>query len=307
MPLRGGSDDDVQRTDGDPSIDLERDASSRRSRSRCPLPLVDKTSARELVVEPPTLVSLGFEWQIDGDDNRNAEVAVFYRKTRARSAGRQGLPLLRLQRERINRGPLQYTAPNMFAGSVFDLEPDTEYECRFVLTRSGRRGRDDGARATVRTRFEPQPFAGGRVYHVYPPGYAGAQSRSRHSRGCSRRTTRAPRTPTTTTRSRRECSPATTSWCTPGSTRTTAFATAGGEGLGTISDGTYFLTQSGTADRPIVIKAAGDGEAIFDGDGAHKLFNVMAANDNYFEGLTFRNAEIVFLGGPQEHRGLIAA
>ena len=37
---------------------------------------------------------------------------------------------------------------------------------------------------------------------------------------------------------------------------------------GTPFDGTYYLTQSGTPDRPIVIKSAGDGEAIFDGDGA---------------------------------------
>ena len=28
----------------------------------------------------PTLVSLGFEWRIDGDDNRNAQVTVSYRK-----------------------------------------------------------------------------------------------------------------------------------------------------------------------------------------------------------------------------------
>ncbi len=33
-----------------------------------------------------------------------------------------------------------------------------------------------------------------------------------------------------------------------------------------------------------VIKAAGDGEVIFDGDGAQTLFNVMAADYNYFDG-----------------------
>ena len=75
----------------------------------------------------------------------------------------------------------------------------------------------------------------------------------------------------------------------------TAIATAAG--LGTVSSGTYFLTQSGTAEKPIVIKAAGDGEAIFDGDGAYNLFNVMAANYNYFEGLTIRNTDLAFQGG----------
>ena len=67
--------------------------------------------------------------------------------------------------------------------------------------------------------------------------------------------------------------------------------------LGTVFDGTYYLTQSGTAERPIVIKGAGDGEVIFDGDGAQNLFNVMAANYNYFEGLTIRNTNVAFLAG----------
>jgi hypothetical protein len=35
--------------------------------------------AGELVVEPPTLINLGFEWLIEGDDNRNASVAVSFR------------------------------------------------------------------------------------------------------------------------------------------------------------------------------------------------------------------------------------
>jgi hypothetical protein len=47
---------------------------------------------------------------------------------------KQALPLLRLQSEPTVSGPMAYTAPNMFAGSIFDLEPGTEYECRFVLT-----------------------------------------------------------------------------------------------------------------------------------------------------------------------------
>ena len=38
--------------------------------------------------------------------------------------------------------------------------------------------------------------------------------------------------------------------------------------LGTLFDGTYYLTQRGTPEKPIVIKGAGDGEVIFDGDGA---------------------------------------
>ena len=67
--------------------------------------------------------------------------------------------------------------------------------------------------------------------------------------------------------------------------------------LGLDFDGTYVLTAKGTPERPIVIRAAGDGEAIFDGDGAHELFNVMAADYHIFEGLTIRNADIAFQAG----------
>ncbi|HTW23886.1 MAG TPA: hypothetical protein VMD78_09810, partial [Candidatus Baltobacteraceae bacterium] len=66
---------------------------------------------------------------------------------------------------------------------------------------------------------------------------------------------------------------------------------------GTPFDGTYYLTQSGTPDKPIVIKDAGDGEVIFDGDGCQTLFNLMAANYNYFEGITVRNTNVAFLLG----------
>ena len=34
----------------------------------------------ELVIDPPTLTNLGFEWVISGDENRNARVEVSYRK-----------------------------------------------------------------------------------------------------------------------------------------------------------------------------------------------------------------------------------
>ena len=88
----------------------------------------------------------------------------------------------------------------------------------------------------------------------------------------------------------------------PASIRTTASNTAAAASGGTApSDGTYYLTQNGTAEKPIVIKGAGDGEAIFDGDGNFNLFNVMAANYNYFEGITIRNTDLAFLAGLKKH------
>src|SRR5688572_6168163 len=90
-----------------------------------PAAAADGTTAGELVVEPPTLLSLGFEWPIEGDDNRNATVAVSYRK-RSEQTWKEGLPLLRIGNERINENALQYITPNGFAGSIFELEPGTE-------------------------------------------------------------------------------------------------------------------------------------------------------------------------------------
>src|SRR3989337_207597 len=50
----------------------------------------------ELLVEPPTLINLGFEWFVEGDDNRNASVAVSYRRS-GETAWKEALPLRRLK------------------------------------------------------------------------------------------------------------------------------------------------------------------------------------------------------------------
>ena len=64
-------------------------------------------------------------------------------------------------------------------------------------------------------------------------------------------------------------------------------------------DGTYFLTADGTAERPIAITAAGDGEVIFDGAGNAVLFDVRAADYTYFEGITFKGSDYAILAGTQ--------
>ena len=141
---------------------------------------VDRVAAGDFWAEPPTLISLGFEWRIQGDDNRNAKVAVAFRR-KGDKAWKDALPLVRSQHEFIGDSspprpdfhpdPMKYPVPNMFAGSIFNLEPDTDYECRFTLSDP------DGGGAvktvTVHTRKEPVPYAGGRTYHVYPIGWEG--------------------------------------------------------------------------------------------------------------------------------------
>ena len=56
-------------------------------------------AAGELVIDPPALINLGFEWFMQGDENRNASVAVSYRK-QGETTWHAALPLLRLNGER---------------------------------------------------------------------------------------------------------------------------------------------------------------------------------------------------------------
>src|SRR5258708_3563062 len=86
----------------------------------------------ELVIEPPTLRCLGFRWLISGDDNANAAVAVSYRRD-GEPTWREALPLLRVNREVTDKSGTPYRAGNLFAGSILNLIPATEYEVRLRL------------------------------------------------------------------------------------------------------------------------------------------------------------------------------
>jgi hypothetical protein len=196
-----------------------------------------------------------------------------------------GGPPLAADNPLLPRFPFDHVVPNMFSGSVLNLEPDTEYECRLAMSDpEGVRG-EAVKTVTVRTRKEPQPAAGGKTYHVYPVDWKGPKEEpaftglmSAYYMG-------------TAHYDYQNAYPARVK---PGdiilvhaglyvSDRfhyMNGAARPGYLSLGTVFDGTYYLTASGTPDRPIVIKGAGDGEVIFDGDGAQNLFNVMAANYN---------------------------
>jgi hypothetical protein len=126
--------------------------------------------AGEFIVEPPTLICLGFEWEIDGDENRNATVDVRYRKS-GQTTWNEGMPLLRMGGEKIFRAP--YTVPHRFAGSIIDLEPDTEYEVQLTMKDPDGTSGDNVKATKVRTRGEPKASTGGRVHHVYPPAWRG--------------------------------------------------------------------------------------------------------------------------------------
>ena len=178
----------------------------------------------------------------------------------------------------------------MFAGSVLDLEPDTEYECRFEMSDPDGVDGNKQETATVRTRPEPKPFADGRVFHAYPAGYKGSKEKEAFT-GIAGAFGRAE----------------------PGDT---ILVHAGVYqidraqynlrmriGMGSDVFGTTWFTKSGTPDKPIAIKGAGDGEAIFDGGGSSILFDVSGANYIYFEDLTFRNTDTAIFTGVSNLRG----
>jgi hypothetical protein len=266
-------------------------------------------TAGELIVEPPTLISLGFEWHIEGDTDRDAAVAVAYRRAGERD-WRESLPLLRVQNERTYYvETLYYTAPNMFAGSVFELAEDTAYEVRFTLTDPDGVTGEAQRVVNVRTRAEPQPYAGGATYHVYPFGYTGPRQEPaftgllaayyKNALGGDWSRAAPPRV-----------QPGDTILVHAGEYKdfdrfsySHEIRTQYGTCCGTPWDGTFYLTQDGTAERPIAIKAAGDGEVVFDGDGNNVLFNVMGADYTYFEGITFRNTNLAIEAGQKNIAG----
>jgi hypothetical protein len=264
-----------------------------------------KVKPGELIVDHPTLINLGFEWLIEGDDNRNSKVDVWYRK-QGEAQWKQGLPLLRLQGERIyqDQGVFDVVSPNMFAGSILDLEPDTPYDARFVMSDPdgfvGQAGKNVTKTVTVRTRAEPRPYAGGRVFHVYPPDYKGTKVEPAfdavmcaYNYYCGGGDT--------VTAGRPRVRAGDTILVHAGLYKYHPEYYTGNRTINATTpvEGTYYLTASGTPGKPIVIKGAGDGEVVFDGNGNFNLFNVKAANYNYFEGVTFRNTEIAIWAGTQ--------
>ncbi len=145
-------------------------------------PQRDDVVPGEFLIDPPTLRNLGFRWYIGGDSNRNAAVEVAHRKAGGGAAWREALPMLRVHHEIVTRyfynGKMQhYRTGNLFAGSVFSLEPGTRYEVRFTMTDP-----DGGAPqekvVTVATRTEPKAWKGGRTLHVHANGADGQRGQA---------------------------------------------------------------------------------------------------------------------------------
>ncbi|MBM3786252.1 MAG: hypothetical protein FJW30_17980 [Acidobacteria bacterium] len=253
-------------------------------------------------VEHPTLLNLGFEWLIEGDANRNASVEVRFRKT-GDSSWRPALPLLRIGGERVyrDRESMTYTVPHGFAGSILNLQPGTAYECEFTMKDSD--GVDGPAvqRVTVTTRTEPKPFAGGRVLHVYPADHVGPKQEPSYI-GLKAAYYGEGRGDWTAVR-QTKAQPGDTLLIHAGLYRPERYNYV--DPLSAPFTGTWSLSLKGTAEKPITIKGAGDGEAIFDGGGNARLFDMMASHHHIVDGLTFRNTEIAIFAGEKEVLGAV--
>ncbi len=80
-------------------------------------------------LDRPTLVTLGVQLLIAGDDNHDARVGIRYRPLGA-TDWKTAMNLFRVHPESV----VGRTVPEQFAGSVFDLEPATTYEVELHAT-----------------------------------------------------------------------------------------------------------------------------------------------------------------------------
>ena len=215
----------------------------------------------EPVLEPSTIHSVGVYWIIQGDDNKNAAVALDYRKTGA-AQWKPARPLFRVEKgaNRLEKGESLVKVPSnawLFAGSVVLLDPDTAYELRARLSDP-----DGGAAECIlqaRTAAEPFAPAGSPQYHVIPGVGGGSGNQNDPYRGLA---------------------------------VAQAHANAGAIFLlhAGVYDGTFTVTRSGEPGKPIVWRGAGDGEAVLDGQGTDgRVIAASEAHDVWFEQLGVRN------------------
>jgi hypothetical protein len=83
----------------------------------------------EVVLDRPTVVTLGVQLLIAGDDNHDGHVAVRYRPLGAVD-WKTASNLFRVRPEDV----VGRTVPEQFAGSIFDLQPATTYEIELHAT-----------------------------------------------------------------------------------------------------------------------------------------------------------------------------
>jgi hypothetical protein len=89
----------------------------------------DVLHAGAVSLDRPTLLTLGVQLLVTGDDDHDAQVAVRYRPV-GDPTWRDAMPLFRVHPEDV----VGRTVPEQFAGSIFNLAPGTDYDIELHAT-----------------------------------------------------------------------------------------------------------------------------------------------------------------------------
>ena len=166
----------------------------------------------------------------------------------------------------------------------------------------GRNGKSATKTVTrrVRTRPEPKPYAGGRVFHVYPPDYKGNENRAglpdasgiAYNYYCG-----SGDTVTMTSKLK----PAISFWCMRAFTSTIRNTTPGDQfdQCDYSLRGNLLFDRQRRSEKPHSLSRREMEKRSFDGNGNFNLFSNKSANYNYFEGVTIRNTDIAIWAGTQ--------
>jgi hypothetical protein len=188
------------------------------------------SAAGKPVLDPPTLRSLGGYWIVKGDDDRDAKVAVAYRKAGA-TDWKAGMPFFRVAKD-AKKSKGQLDVPEgcwLFAGSIVLLDPDSAYEIKLTLTDP-----DGGTAEEVlkdRTIAEPAIAKDAPRKHVAPGAGGGAGTKEDPYKGLE----------------------AAQAAAKPGDVMVLHAGTYGP---------TFTIDKSGEPGKPIVWQGAGDGDVV---------------------------------------------
>ncbi len=231
----------------------------------------DTTTARgeDLIEEPATLHSLAFSWPITGNANGNAAVKVEYRRS-GEEHWKPALPMFRVDYS-MNMSPFgrEGLAPeegNFFSSSIMNLKPGTDYECRFTLTDP------DGGEAVVTRTCKTKPVPAmpedGRLIDV-----SSTEEFNRAIHGKLE----------------------------PGDIINVHAGTYEADPkeymdvAGNLTLGGWQIHAHGTAEKPIVIRAAGDGPVIFDGKEVEVVMDMRMSRYVWLHGIEMKTGLIGIL------------